>query len=53
VNCVPGEGCGTVSASFRAAKPGTAILEAGRTTCGEARGCVNGEGAYQVTISVR
>jgi hypothetical protein len=52
-NCVPGEGCGTVSASFRATKPGTAILEARRTTCGEARGCVNGEGAYQVTISVQ
>jgi hypothetical protein len=52
-HCVPGGGCGTVAVTFRAAKPGTAVAKASRTSCGEARGCVNDEGSYQVTIVVR
>jgi len=51
--CVPGEGCGTVSASFRAVGRGTAHLSAGRKTCGEARLCTGGQGRYEVTIRVR
>jgi hypothetical protein len=50
--CVPGQGCGTVTMSFRAAKPGTTTASATRTTCGEARGCPGDEGTYQVTITV-
>jgi hypothetical protein len=51
--CVPGGGCGTVAVTFRASKPGTATATASRTSCGEARGCVNGEGSYQITIIVK
>jgi hypothetical protein len=51
--CVPGGGCGTVAVTFRASKPGTATATASRTSCGEARGCVNGEGSYQITIIVQ
>ena len=51
--CVPGEGCGTVSASFRAVGRGTTHLRAGRKTCGEARLCTGDQGRYQVTIRVR
>jgi hypothetical protein len=51
--CIPGGGCGTVAVTFRASKPGTVTATASRTSCGEARGCVNGEGSYQVTIIVR
>ena len=51
--CVPGQGCGTVSAPFRAVGRGTAHLSAGRKTCGEARLCTGGQGRYEVTIRVR
>jgi hypothetical protein len=51
--CLPGVGCGTVTASFRAVGPGTAHLRAGRTTCGEARVCTGGQGRYDVAIRVR
>ena len=51
--CVPGQGCGTVTMSFRAAKPGTAIASASRTSCGEARGCVGDAGSYQITVIVK
>jgi hypothetical protein len=51
--CVPGQGCGTVSISFRATKPGTTIASATRTTCGEARGCVGDDGSYQITVIVQ
>jgi len=50
--CLPGVGCGTVTASFRAVGRGTANLRAGRTTCGEARACTGGQGRYVVTIHV-
>jgi hypothetical protein len=48
--CVPGEGCGTVTATFRAAGPGTATVSAGRTSCGEAMGCTGDSGSYEVTL---
>lgn len=51
--CVPGGGCGTVSITFRATKPGTTVASATRTSCGEARGCTGDAGTYEVTIVVR
>lgn len=51
--CLPGVGCGTVTASFRAVGRGTTHLRAGRGTCGEARTCTGGQGRYDVTIRVR
>jgi hypothetical protein len=50
--CVPGAGCGTVTAVFRALAPGEATITAGRTTCGEALMCTGTAGAYKVTIVV-
>jgi hypothetical protein len=50
--CLPGIGCGTVTASFRAVGPGTAHLHASRRSCGEARTCTGGQGRYDVTIRV-
>jgi hypothetical protein len=50
--CVPGAGCGTVTAVFDAVAPGRATITAGRTTCGEALLCTGSAGAYEVTIDV-
>lgn len=50
--CVPGEGCGTTSAVFRAVRPGTATVDASRVSCGEARVCVGAEGKYELTVVV-
>jgi hypothetical protein len=50
--CLPGMGCGTVTAVFRAVAPGSATITASRTTCGEALLCTGSAGAYEVTIVV-
>ena len=50
--CVPGEGCGTTTALFRALKTGTATVDASRVSCGEARVCVGAEGRYELTVMV-
>jgi len=50
--CVPGEGCGTTAAVFRAVKAGTATVDASRVSCGEARFCVGAEGKYELTVLV-
>ena len=50
--CVPGEGCGTTSAVFRALRAGTATVDASRVSCGEARVCVGAEGKYELTVVV-
>jgi hypothetical protein len=50
--CVPGQGCGTVTAVFQAVAPGKAVVTASRTTCGEAMACTSGKGAYQLTVMV-
>ena len=50
--CLPGMGCGTVTAVFRAREPGHATVTASRTTCGEALLCTGSAGAYEVTIVV-
>ncbi len=48
--CIPGGGCGTVTAAFTVASTGTATIAASRTSCGEALRCGPGRGSYQVTI---
>lgn len=50
--CLPGMGCGIVTATFRALAPGRATISASRTTCGEAVLCTGSAGAYEVTIVV-
>jgi hypothetical protein len=50
--CMPGMGCGTVTATFRAVGAGTAVIRASRTTCGEALRCRAGQGRFAVTIVV-
>jgi hypothetical protein len=50
--CVPGGGCGTVTASYDAIAPGTAVVSATRTTCGEAMLCTGNAGSFPVTIAV-
>jgi hypothetical protein len=50
--CLPGAGCGNVTAVFRAVGPGQAAIQAGRTSCGEALQCSGTAGAYKVTIVV-
>jgi len=51
-HCVPGQGCGTVTAEFQATGSGTATIEATRTTCGEALRCSPGQGDYRVQVRV-
>jgi hypothetical protein len=50
--CVPGGGCGTVVAVFRAITPGRATVTAARTTCGEALLCTGSAGAFGVSVVV-
>jgi hypothetical protein len=50
--CAPGMGCNPVLAMFRAASPGTAVLSADRTTCGEAYRCPPDQRHFQVTVIV-
>lgn len=52
IACIPGSGCGTVTAVFRAATPGTATVSASRTSCGEALRCVGGAGSFEITVVV-
>jgi hypothetical protein len=51
--CVPGGGCGTVTATFTAAGDGTTIVSASRTSCGEALRCTGGNGVYRVSVVVK
>jgi hypothetical protein len=50
--CVPGGGCGTVTARYRATSRGTAALRAHRDSCGEALACTGGQGDWQVQLTV-
>lgn len=52
-SCMPGMGCGTVTAVFRAAASGTAVIRASRLSCGEALRCRASQGRFAVTIVVR
>jgi hypothetical protein len=51
-HCVPGGGCGTVSASFVAVATGSADITASRTTCGEAMMCAPAQASYAVHVVV-
>ena len=51
--CLPGMGCGLVTATFRALTPGQATISASRTSCGEALRCTGSAGAYGVTVVVK
>lgn len=50
--CLPGMGCGSVTATFRGLTEGQATISASRTTCGEALLCTGSAAAYEVTIVV-
>jgi hypothetical protein len=50
--CVPGQGCGTVTATFVAVAPGTAQITASRISCGEALRCTGSAGSYRLTVTV-
>lgn len=52
ISCIPGTGCGTVTAVFRAIAPGQATVTASRTSCGEVLACTGSAGAYRVTFVV-
>jgi hypothetical protein len=45
-----GEGCGSVTMTYRAVATGTSVLAASRTTCGEARRCVGADASYTITV---
>jgi hypothetical protein len=49
---IPGSGCGTVTASYRAGSAGTSTLSAHRDSCGEALRCTPGAGDWTVTVKV-
>ena len=51
-HCVPGQGCGTVTAEFLATGTGTATIGATRTTCGEALRCTPAQSDYRVQVLV-
>jgi hypothetical protein len=51
--CVPGQGCGTVTALYLARVAGTTTVKAERTSCGEAMGCTGDAGSYTLTVVVR
>ncbi|MFC1438829.1 hypothetical protein ABUW04_11215 [Streptacidiphilus sp. N1-10] len=50
--CVPGQGCGTVTARFLAAAAGRVVLSATRTVCGEALPCAPGQRSFAVTVLI-
>jgi hypothetical protein len=50
--CVPGGGCGTVTAVYLATGAGTANVTASRTSCGEALGCTAAGSRYTLNVRV-
>jgi hypothetical protein len=50
--CVPGGGCGTVTAVYRALAVGQAQVTASRTSCGEAMGCTAASSHFVVYVIV-
>jgi len=50
---LPGLGCVPVRTTFLALAPGTAVISASRTTCGEALRCAASQRHFRVTIVVR
>ena len=52
-HCVPGQGCGTVSAHYVALAPGLVRLRATRTSCGEALKCSPAQSSWTALIRIR
>lgn len=52
-SCVPGGGCGTVTATYRATAAGESVVTAERNSCGEASGCTAATGRYTLHVIVR
>ncbi len=52
IKCIPGTGCGTVTATFKAVAQGSALISASRSSCGEALQCTGGAGKFEVTVAV-
>lgn len=50
--CPPGVGCNPLETLFTALRPGTAVINASRTTCGEALLCLKDQRTYTVTVTV-
>jgi hypothetical protein len=50
--CVTGQGCGTVTATYRAVAAGLAQVTASRGTCGEALGCTGANSQFVVHVIV-
>ena len=50
---IPGLGCTPVRVGFTALAPGTAVISASRTTCGEALRCVKQPTKFTLTVIVR
>ena len=51
--CVPGEGCGTATATYLASRDGKATVTATRTSCGEALRCTGAGGLFTLHVLVR
>ena len=51
--CVPGEGCGTATATYLASGDGRATVTATRTSCGEALRCTGASGRFTLHVVVR
>jgi hypothetical protein len=51
--CVPGAGCGTAVAVYRAMGAGHATVKATRSSCGEAMGCTGSKGRFALRVVVR
>lgn len=50
--CIPGGGCGTVTAVFTAVAPGQVTVKADRRSCGEAMLCTGAAGMFALTVAV-
>jgi hypothetical protein len=48
-----GSGAGVATAQFIATTTGMSTITASRTSCGEARGCPDGQGSFSITVSVK
>jgi len=52
LKCIPGTGCGTVKATYKAVATGTARISATRLSCGDALQCIDEGGTLEVTVHV-
>ncbi len=50
---MPGLGCTPEQTSYTALAPGTAVITASRTSCGEALRCGPNQGSFRLTVIVR